>query len=65
MGQPFVVVSETIVDIIECTQSIPHCIATISVQPMYTQQLYEFAHSFSFTSSSKLYWWTNTGNSDD
>jgi len=29
--QPFVVVSETIVDVIECTHSIPQCTAITSV----------------------------------
>jgi len=48
MAQPFVVVSKTIVDVIYCT-------AITGVQPMYTQQLSKYAHSFTFTHSSGLY----------
>jgi len=54
-GQTFVVVFVTIVDVIECTHSIPYCTAIMSEQPMYAQQLSEFAHSFSFTPSSEQY----------
>ncbi len=38
-GRPFLVVSETIVDVLKCTHSIPQCTAKMSVQPMYTQRL--------------------------
>lgn len=37
--EPFLVVSTTMVDIIECIPSTPWCIAIMSVQPVYTQWL--------------------------
>ncbi len=37
--QPFSLVFETLVDIIECTHSIPQCIAVMSVQLIYAQRL--------------------------
>ncbi len=38
-GQPFLVVFETLVDVLECTRSIPQCTAKTSVQLIYTQRL--------------------------
>lgn len=42
-GQPLEVVSETVVDIKECTHLIPQCTARMIVQPMYTQRYSEYA----------------------